>query len=145
MSRGGQDTEYKPIAGIVRTSRSSRRRRHIQQMDYSEKETKSDNEIEATNSSESTLVVYSPDRRESQVKGETEWDLENLWTPWTLETRTKLVSEQYFRLTEKRAERAMAETNNLEKVIEMMLKLRQEDKREEREREVGGNRDKCNC
>ena len=63
-------------------------------------ETMSDNKNESTNSSESTLVVDRQDRRESQVKGEKDWDLENLCTPKILETRTKLVNEQYSRLTE---------------------------------------------
>ena len=75
------------------------------------------------------MVVDNPDRRKSQVKVESVWELENLCTPRTL----KFVSEQYSRLTERRAERAMAGTNNLEKVMEMMLKLRKDDKREERE------------
>ena len=98
-----QDTEsdYKPKTVVSKPRKCSRARRQIEQVDYSEAEIILDTESETTNSREGTLVVDSPERGETQLKGETDWELSNLWTPDTLDTRTRLVSEQYSRLTER--------------------------------------------
>ena len=78
MSRGReQDTEsdYKPNTAISKPRKSSRARRQIEQVDYSEAEIISDTESETTNSSEGTFMVDGPERGERQVKGETDWEL----------------------------------------------------------------------
>ena len=82
---------------------------------------------EATLSSSGTFVVDSPVKRERQVEGEENWNLENLWTPGTLNTQAKRVSEQLTRLTERNIEREMTqqtEMSAMERMLKMMAKMR---------------------
>ena len=78
--------------------------------------------VPAPLSSSGTIVVDSPRQREVMIESE-DWELGTLWTPCTLDTRTRLISEQCSRLTERQAEREMAETNNLEKMLQLMLTM----------------------
>ena len=79
MSNGGQDLGYKPRTTTVKPIRTSRRTRKVEPVDYSEAESDADKESEVTLSgnTSSTLVVDCPVKRESQLEGEDNWELEN--------------------------------------------------------------------
>ena len=135
MSREEQDLDYKPRTTMVKPVRSSRITRKVEPVDYSEAEIESDTDSETTLCSSRTTVVVSPMRRDIKIKGEQDWDLETLWTPGTLNMQARRVSEQFFRLTEKQIANEMAETNNLEKIMQMMLTLNQKQQCREYRRE----------
>ena len=82
MSKGEQDSEYRPKVSKVKPSRSSRRTRRGDPVDYSEAELESDTESEITLSG-TILEVDSPVKREESIR-EDEWELNQTWTPGTL-------------------------------------------------------------
>ena len=134
MSREEKDLDYKPRITTVKLVRSSRRTRKVEQVNYSEAEFDTDTDGESNLSNSGTIVVDSPRQRDIKVDKEQDWELGTLWTLGTLNTRIREVSQQTTRLAQQQTEREMAESNNIEKLMEMMLKMRQEDRREERER-----------
>ena len=74
-----EDRYYKPKQRIERKERTPRRSETV---DYSKAE--SDTESENTLScSSSSMLVDSPVKRENQLEGEDNWNLENLWIPGT--------------------------------------------------------------
>ena len=136
MSRGEQDLDYNPRISKAKPVRSSRRTRKVEPVDYSEAEGESETEGETTLSESGTIVVDSP--RQGEIKEDTEedWKLSQIWTPNTLVSNVRQIGDQAATIVE----RSMFETNNLEKLMEMMVKMRMEDKREERERK-GNNKE----
>ena len=137
MSKGGLDLEYKPRTTTVKPIRTSRRTRKVEPVDYFEAESDTDKESEVTlsGSSSSTLVVDCPGKKESQLEGEDNRELENLWTLGTLNSNEKQVGEQVSRLTERNRQSEMTETSNVERMLEMMLTMRQDEQRREEKRE----------
>ena len=117
MSRGReQDTEsdYKPKTVISKPRKSSRARRQIEQVDYSEAEIISDTESETTNSSEGTFMVDSPERGERQVKGETDWELSKVKTYIDM---SKAVGKHQFVITGEEWERSNLKKRNVFKQL----------------------------
>ena len=80
-----------------------------------------------------TIVGDSP--RQCKTEIEEDWCLEELWSPATLNTQARTVSDQCSKVSERIKKREMAETNNMERVMEMLIKLRQDDRKEERKEE----------
>ena len=68
---------------------------------------------------------------EVQSKKENKWDLQNLWTPGKLESNLDNVSSQYKRIS--MAHKSKIST--LEKMMGMMIKIKQDHQRRKRDRE----------
>ena len=120
MSREERDLNYKPRTTTVKLVRSPRRTRKVEQVDYSEAQLDTDTDGESTSSNSGTIVVDSPRQRDLKVDAEQDWELGTLWTLGTLNTRIREVSQQTTMLTQQQTEREMAESNSIEKLMEMM-------------------------
>ena len=69
---------------------------------------------------------------ERQLDGNDDRELGNLWMPGTLTSQVQQVGEQFTGLTERNRWSEMAqqsETSTMEKMLQMMLTMRQEDQR----------------
>ena len=139
MSRRGKDLEYKPKTAKVESVRSTRRTRKGEPVDYSEAELESDTEGESYLSDSGTIVGDSPRQRKTEI--EEDWCLEELWSPATLNTQARRVSDQCSKVSERIKKREMTETNNMERLMEMLIKLRQ-DKRKEKGRKEEREKEK---
>ena len=145
MSRREQDWEYIPKATTVKPSKSFRRTRQVQPVDYSEAELDLETESEITLSNSSRIEEDSPVKRETQLDREDSWELSDLGTPGTLTSQAQKVGDQLTRITERTRQREMAQQSEMagmEKILEMMMKMRQEDKREQRETEQKNERER---
>ena len=125
----------------VKPSRSSRRTRRGNPVDYSEAELESDTESEITLSG-TILEVDSPVKGEEGIEREDEWELNQTWTPGTLGNQAKQVGIQFNRLAERNRQREMTETSNMERMLEMKLTLCQDKQRREDKREEERQREK---
>ena len=133
MSRRGKDFEYRPKTAKVEPVRSARRTRKGAPVDNFEAKLESDTEGESYLSDSGTIIGDSPRQRKTEI--EEDWCLEELWTPATLNTQARRVSDQCSKVSERIKKREMSETNNMERLMEMLISLRQDDRKEERERE----------
>ena len=141
MSSEGKDSTYrltkKANRGLVRESNRIRRREAV---DYTEVDT-----IDLDSSGEQTLVdsesgfgseqLCKQEFSEDQAEGE---GFLKILTPKILRQNVNQVSQQVVRLAEANSELTMAresEKSSLEKLMEMMVSMRLEDKRRDEERE----------
>ena len=128
MSREEKDRDYKPNKKIVRSSHESRRTRRVETVDYSEAESDTEGELtlsEGTTEGDITI------KDEQQSEREKEWDLQNLWTPSTLESNLDNIGRQYMRISMAHK----SEMSSLEKMMGMMIQMKQDDQRREGDRE----------
>ena len=140
MSGEGSDTSYRPkkrqqqpvaqTRGRTRCPRKSR-------VDYTEVEILSESDSEGTiDSNEIDKREIKSERGESMPLLEVEGD-QNQRIPGTLSATAKQVSQQYSRLARVNSEETMAregETGTLQKIMEMMVQMRAEDRKVERDR-----------
>ena len=154
MSGEERDRTYKTKGRAEKTLRGTPRRtttRTTGRIDYKETEV-----ISSGSDSEETIVGSESGIGSSKLEREDSVPLlegdrdRNLWTPGTLTSRDNQVTEQLSRLATVNTDLAMAretEKSGLERVMEMMLQMRVEDRkevqlreekreREERQREV---------
>ena len=84
-------------------------------------------------------------KRETQLDRQDSWELSDLWTPGTLTCQAQKVGDKLTRITERTKQREMAQQSEMagmENFLEMMMKMRPEDKREQRETEQKNERER---
>ena len=141
MSRGVRDRDYKPKLTTAGATKSSRTKRNVEPVNYSE--TEEDDTV--SESSEITLLAHeSGFSREIKAEVDVEHlgEPETYWSPNTLTTKTTELSKQFRSLSTREMARE-AETTAFERMMELMITMKQDDKireerreREDREREA---------
>ena len=124
MSRETRDSDYRPKRKILQKRRTPRRSRQLDSVKYSEYETESNTGSSSIISGEHTLV-------EDQVDS-------NSWTPDTFKKKVEETEEQYSDLAQQcRQQQSMAKQteSGIEKLLQMMMQMRQEDKIRDEQRE----------
>ena len=131
MSRENKDRDYRPGQKILQERRTHRRSRQVESVDYSECELESDTEVVSIISEGNRTLVDV----QLEVKSET---LESAWTPGTFSSHIDQVGEQRRRLSHHvRQQQSMAQQqeSGMEKMFQVFLQMRQEDKDREDRRE----------
>ena len=141
MSREDSDCSYRPQKGAVKIEKLTRRTKTSQRttrIDYTEKEVVSGSESEGV---VEVLSVENPrvksEGEESVLFAQTE-DVNLLWTPNTFASRTTQLTKQVGKLAELTAQNSMAremEQTNFTQIMHMMMDMRADDRKTERERE----------
>ena len=131
MSRENKDRDYRPMQKILQGRRTPRRSRQVESVDYSECELKSDTEGESIISEGNRTLIDV----QLEVKSE---GLESAWIPGSFNSQIDRVGEQCRRLSHQvRQQQSMAQQqeSGMDKMFQMFLQMRQEDKDREDRRE----------
>jgi len=129
MSRDSKDRDYRPRQKILQERRTPRKSRQVESVDYSEWELESDTDGESIIGEGNRTIVDA----QLEVKS-----LESAWTPGTFSSQIDQVGEQCRRLSHQvRQQQSMAQQqeSGMEKMFQMLLQFRQEDKDREDRRE----------
>ena len=109
--------------------RTTKRSRRVESVDYSECEIGSETEGESVGSEGNTTLL------EWEIKKE---DSERAWTPITFSRHTEQIGQQCRRLSEQiKQQKTMAkqQEGGIERIFQMFLQMRTEDKEREERRE----------
>ena len=86
----------------------------------------------------STSITNSTLKCEEQTEVGDQWDLSEVWTPGTLQRQARQVGSQFTRIAEQNRQLEMAqrnETTAIEKMMELMMQMKQEEQVMETRRE----------